>query len=142
MCACYCEAEVCSSSVIVVYVVRLRIVFAKAALQKKVFHGTHGTPSGSTTGLVHGISSLSVFLLCCLRKSKIFIGGTIHTGVKHQFTCICTKESCEHLSHFKVTIHVVGVLQIWVNLMLTVLRIMINPCQHHLESFKLPESEL
>ena len=32
---CYCEAEVRSSSVSVVYVVRLRIVFSKAALQKR-----------------------------------------------------------------------------------------------------------
>ena len=31
----YCEAEVRSSSVSVVYVVRLRIVFLKAALQKR-----------------------------------------------------------------------------------------------------------
>ena len=32
---CYCEAKVCSSSVGVVYVVHLRIVFSKAALQKR-----------------------------------------------------------------------------------------------------------
>ena len=32
---CYCEAEVRSSSVSVVYVIRLRIVFSKAALQKR-----------------------------------------------------------------------------------------------------------
>ena len=32
---CYCEAEVRSSSVSVVYVVRLRTVFSKAALQKR-----------------------------------------------------------------------------------------------------------
>ena len=32
---CYCEAKVRSSSVSVVYVVRLRIIFSKAALQKR-----------------------------------------------------------------------------------------------------------
>ena len=32
---CYCEAEVRSSSVSVVYIVCLRIVFSKAALQKR-----------------------------------------------------------------------------------------------------------
>ena len=37
------EAEVRSSSVSVVYVVHLRIVFSKAALQEG-FHGTHGHP--------------------------------------------------------------------------------------------------
>ena len=42
------EVEVRSSSVSVVYVVRLRIVFSKAALQKR---GFHGTPSGSATAL-------------------------------------------------------------------------------------------
>ena len=34
-CCCYCEAVVRSSSVSVVYVVRLRIIFSKAALQKR-----------------------------------------------------------------------------------------------------------
>ena len=47
---CYCEAEVRSSSVNIVCVVRLRIEFLKAALQKEGFRGTHGTPSGSATG--------------------------------------------------------------------------------------------
>ena len=32
---CYCKAKVCSSSVSLVYVVRLRIIFSKAALQKR-----------------------------------------------------------------------------------------------------------
>ena len=32
---CYCEAKVCSSSVSVVYVVRLRKIFSKVTLQKR-----------------------------------------------------------------------------------------------------------
>ena len=32
---CYCEAKVRSSSVSIVYVVRLRIIFSKVALQKR-----------------------------------------------------------------------------------------------------------
>ena len=32
---CYCEADVCRSSVSLMYVVRLRIIFSKAALQKR-----------------------------------------------------------------------------------------------------------
>ena len=35
MCYCYCKAKVCSSSVGIVYVVRLCVIFLKAALQKR-----------------------------------------------------------------------------------------------------------
>ena len=41
---CYCEAKVRSSSVIVVNVVCLRIVFFEGSPSKDGFHGTHGTP--------------------------------------------------------------------------------------------------
>ena len=53
------EAEVCSSSVSIVYVVRLCIVFSKAALPKRGFHGTHGTPSGSAAGSTFHVMVLS-----------------------------------------------------------------------------------
>ena len=43
------EAEVRSSSVSVVHVVRLRIF--EGGPSKEEFHGTHGTSSGSATGL-------------------------------------------------------------------------------------------
>ena len=46
MCYCYCEAKVHSSSVSVVYVVRLRF---EGSPSKEGFHRTHGTPSGSAT---------------------------------------------------------------------------------------------
>ena len=41
---CYCEAKVHSSSVIVVNVVCLCIVFFEGSPSKEGFHGTHGTP--------------------------------------------------------------------------------------------------
>ena len=44
-----------SSSVGVVYIVRLRIVFSKAALQKRGFHGTHEIPSRSATDTLLGL---------------------------------------------------------------------------------------
>ena len=53
------EVEVRSSSVSVLYVVCLHIVFSKAALQKRGFHGTHGTPSGSATVLALGMPILT-----------------------------------------------------------------------------------
>ena len=57
MCYCYCEAEVRSSSVCVVYVVRLHIVFSKAALQKRV--SMDQPLRKSTTSFVNKVSFIS-----------------------------------------------------------------------------------
>ena len=38
---CYCEAKLHSSSVSVVYIVRLRIIFFEGSPSKEGFHGTH-----------------------------------------------------------------------------------------------------
>ena len=55
------EAEVHNSSVSIVYVVHLHIVFSKAVLQKRGFHGTHGTPSGSATEMCPAQWVTSIF---------------------------------------------------------------------------------
>jgi len=61
---CYCEAEVRSSSVSVVYVVRLRTVFSKAALQKRSsIEPMEPTPSGSATELCCEIVRTKMFWL-------------------------------------------------------------------------------
>ena len=38
---CYCKAKLRSSSVSVVYIVRLRLIFFEGSPSKKGFHGTH-----------------------------------------------------------------------------------------------------
>ena len=48
-----------SSSVSVLYVVCLHMIFSKAALQRRGFHGTHGTLSGSATVLALGMPILT-----------------------------------------------------------------------------------
>ena len=60
------EAEVRSSSVSVVYVVRLRI-FEGSPLREE-FHGTHGTPSGSATGLT--LPNLQVSAISVIERNR------------------------------------------------------------------------
>ena len=88
-CYCYCEADVHSSSVSLVYVVRLRIIFSKAALQKKGSIEPMEPPLDPPLNFITGrgyspcnqrIGFKGPVQVSSVQHDKFTVGGSTHGG--------------------------------------------------------------